>query len=187
MIVAPILVMTAGSFILFKGDMMTRWQKPVIGTSVAGLLILLLVQLVPYGRTHSNPPVTGSPRWDSPATERLVRLACYDCHSNETKWPWYASIAPVSWRVQKHVEEGRSKLNFSKFDQPQEEAHEAAETVQKGEMPPWDYALMHPEIRLSATEKQALIRGLQATFGGTDSREGEHEKENDDSLTRLWK
>ena len=56
----------------------------------------LAIQLVPYGRTHTNPPVTAEPAWDSPQTRALAVRACFDCHSNETVWPWYTSIAPIS-------------------------------------------------------------------------------------------
>lgn len=147
---------------------------------VGGLLgMLLVIQIVPYGRDHRNPPTTMNVQWDTPRTEDLARRACYDCHSNETKWPWYASVAPVSWRIQAHVTEGREKLNFSTFDRPQDEAEESAETVEKGEMPPLDYLLAHPEARLSATEKQDLIAGLTATLGG-ESGESGHGTERDD-------
>lgn len=156
-----------------------RRKKVAAGIPGVGLVVLLLIQLVPYGRTHSNPRTTGAPDWDSPRTEQLARRACYDCHSNNTKWPWYASIAPVSWRIQKHVDEGRSKLNVSNFDQPQEEAHESAEAVESGEMPPWDYVMMHPQSRLSTSDKQALIQGLRATFGDSASEEEEEEEDDD--------
>lgn len=139
------------------------------GITLAGLFALF--QLVPYGRAHTNPPVTGTPSWDSPRTEELAKRACFDCHSHDTKWPWYSAIAPVSWRIQKHVDEGRAKFNVSAMDRPQEEAGEAGETVQKGEMPPFDYLLAHPEARLSAAEKRDLINGLVATFGGVGGSE----------------
>lgn len=126
---------------------------------------LVAIQFVPYGRAHDNPPVTGTPTWDSPRTEELVRRACFDCHSNETKWPWYSSVAPLSWRIQKHVDEGREHLNFSTFDRGQGEADEAAEVVRAGKMPLADYVLAHPRARLGATEKQALIDGLARTLG----------------------
>jgi len=155
-------------------------RKNTIGiVAGSGVALLLLIQLVPYGHNHANPPVTGSPGWDSPETEQLARRACFDCHSNETRWPWYASIAPVSWRVQHHVEEGRSKVNFSEFNRPQKEAHESAEQVEKGEMPHWDYKIIHPESRLSAGEKRALIAGLRATFGERGAG-NEHDDEDDD-------
>jgi mono/diheme cytochrome c family protein len=149
-----------------------------------GLLgLLLVIQLVPYGRDHRTPPTTGLVQWDSPRTEELAQRACADCHSNDTNWPWYASVAPISWRIQAHVVEGREKLNFSTFDKPQEEAHESAETVEKGEMPPWDYMLAHPEARLSPAEKQELIAGLALTFGREEADgegRGEHARHDDD-------
>jgi len=143
-------------------------------------VMLLVMQAVPYGRSHANPPITGEPAWDSPQTEALARRACYDCHSNETRWPWYASIAPVSWLVQRHVSDGRSELNFSKFDQPQKEAHESAEKLEEGEMPMWEYIILHPESRLSDVEKRALLRGLQATFGGESNEENELHHDDDE-------
>jgi hypothetical protein len=137
-----------------------RVQIPIII-----VLVFVIMQLVPFGRKSPNPRVSGTPEWDSPRTEDLARRACFDCHSNETRWPWYASVAPVSWLVVHDVEEGRHELNFSAFDQPQENAGDAAKMVAKGEMPPWDYVMMHPESRLSKEEKTELMRGLDATFG----------------------
>jgi len=136
----------------------------VIGLVVVGFV---LIQLVPYGRAHANPPVQAEPKWDSPQTRELAKRACFDCHSNETVWPWYSNVAPMSWMIQKHVDEGRSKLNFSEWHRPQREAREAAETVQKGEMPEKSYLPLHPEAILSAQEKQALINGLNATLGSS--------------------
>jgi hypothetical protein len=153
---------------------MKRRTRIILRVGVVLVGLLAAVQAVPYGRDHVNPPVTGSPAWDSPRTEALARRACFDCHSHETRWPWYASVAPVSWRIQHHVDEGRAELNFAAFDRPQREAREAAGAVREGEMPPWDYRLMHPETRLGEAEKLALVRGLQATFGGeSGERAGE--------------
>lgn len=131
--------------------------------SVLGLIALfVLVQLVPYGRAHTNPPVRQEPAWDSPRTRELAARACFDCHSNETTWPWYSNIAPVSWLVQRDVDAGRKKVNFSEWNRPQKEAGDSAETVQKGTMPPWYY----PWARLSTEDQQALIRGLTVSVGG---------------------
>ena len=148
-------------------------------TLLTVLVVFVAIQFVPYGRDHTNPPVRAEPDWDSPRTAELVRRACYDCHSNETTWPWYASVAPISWRLQNHVEEGREHLNFSEFDRPQDDAEEAAEMVREGEMPLWDYELAHPEARLTDAEQQELIAGLVATFGDEsgDGSEGESEDE----------
>lgn len=148
----------------------------------AGLLVLglfVLIQFVPYGRNHTNPPVRQEPVWDSPQTAALTRRACFDCHSNQTVWPWYSNIAPVSWLVLRDVDEGRSKLNFSEWDLPQKDAEEAAEQVQKGEMPPWFYLPAHPQAQLSTQEKQVLIRGLQATTGSRKQRERREQEKRD--------
>lgn len=134
------------------------------------------IQLVPYGRDHANPPVVSEPTWDSARTRELAVRACFDCHSNETEWPWYSNVAPVSWLVQRDVDEGRSKLNFSEWTQPSEEAGESAETVREGEMPPPPFLLTHPEARLTTAEKDELIRGLVAMFGDEEqSRAGERD------------
>ncbi|NOZ72049.1 MAG: heme-binding domain-containing protein [Chloroflexi bacterium] len=144
-------------------------MKKAVIVLIALVILFAGIQLIPYGHNHTNPPVTAEPQWDSPQTQELFARACGDCHSNQTTWPPYSSIAPLSWLIQNHVEEGRQKLNVSEWDRGgQNEANEAAETVQEGEMPPKDYLLLHPEARLSAAEKEALIRGLQATFGSSD-------------------
>lgn len=129
------------------------------------LAILILIQLYPYGRDHTNPPVTREPVWDTAATRELAVRACYDCHSNETKWPWYASVAPMSWFVQDHVVDGRRHLNFSEWDRPQKHAYEASGEVEGGWMPLESYVPLHPEAKLSQAEKAALVKGLKATIG----------------------
>ena len=150
-----------------------RW----IGMTFAVLMVV--IQLVPYGRDHANPPVTQEPPWDRPETRALAVRACFDCHSNETVWPWYSHVAPVSWLTQRDVDEGRRKLNYSEWDRGQREAHESAKTVRKGEMPPWFYLLPRPHARLTASERTALIAGLEATFGG-ERRTGERQRKAND-------
>ena len=130
---------------------------------VVGLAAVAVVQFVPYVRAELNPPVRGEPAWDSGHTRELISRACFDCHSNETRWPWYSHVAPASWLVHRDVVTGRRKLNFSEWDRPQEEAGESVEAVQKGEMPPWYY----PWARLPAADRVALIRGLSASLGDT--------------------
>lgn len=142
-------------------------------TGLGLFALLVLAQFVPYGRIHTNPADSHPPSWDSPETEALARRACFDCHSNESRWPWYSWVAPASWRVQNHVEEAREHLNFSRFDLPQRDAHEAAEVVREGEMPLWDYLLLHPNARLAPEEKQKLIAGLARTFGERDRERDE--------------
>jgi hypothetical protein len=140
-------------------------------TLLALLGLGLAIQLVPYGRDHANPGVAGEPAWAAAGTRALFFRACKDCHSNETEWPWYASVAPASWLVQHDVGEGREHFNVSEWGRPQKnEGDEAAEMVREGEMPPWFYRPAHPEAWLSDAERQALIDGLVATFG--DDEEG---------------
>jgi len=145
---------------------MTRIGRKVwiwFGTaSVAGALA---IQVVPYGRNHANPPVTREPAWDSPATRELAKRACFDCHSNETAWPVYASIAPVSWLVQHDVTEGRGVLNFSEWYRAQEGAKDASEEVLQREMPPATYRFVHAHARLTAAEMERLANGLVKTTG----------------------
>lgn len=131
---------------------------------VAGVLIaaFLLIQLIPYGHQHTNPSIVQEPQWDTPQTRELAKRACFDCHSNETIWPWYSNIAPVSWLVQHDVEEGRQYLNFSDWGKTREKG-EIPEAVQEGYMPPAKFLTLHPEARLTETEKQELIKGFQAT------------------------
>ena len=129
------------------------------------ILAFVAIQFVPYGRDHVNPPVAAEPAWDSPETRALARQACYDCHSNETEWPAYSAVAPVSWLVQRDVVEGRAALNFSEWQKPQDEATEAAEDVLEGEMPLRIYQLMHAHARLSAADRERLARGLEKTLG----------------------
>jgi mono/diheme cytochrome c family protein len=122
------------------------------------------IQVAPYGRNHANPPARQEPKWDRQETRQLAKRACFDCHSNETKWPWYAGIAPFSWLTQNHVAEGRRKLNLSEWDRPQKEAKDVVKTIQKGEMPLSSYLLAHPDARLQPAEKETLIAGLRATI-----------------------
>ena len=137
--------------------------------TISVLLLGVAIQVVPYGREHTNPPVVQEPQWDTPKTHALFMRACADCHSNETKWPWYSNIAPVSWLVQHDVDEGREHFNVSNWlHQKKNKGDEAAEEVREGDMPPLVYLPAHPEARLSETEKKELVKGLVNTFGEED-------------------
>jgi uncharacterized membrane protein YgcG len=169
---------------------MSKYLKPILkivaGLAFLGVIGFIVIQFVPVNET--NPPVVSEPKWDSPQTKALVERACYDCHSNETKWTWYSKVAPVSWYVTHDVNEGRAALNFSEWGVNKGEggegregggseegegregggregADEIPEVISKGKMPPGQYLLMHPEARLTDTEINALITGLKATFG----------------------
>jgi mono/diheme cytochrome c family protein len=128
----------------------------------------ILIQLIPYGHGHTNPPVVKEPAWDSPQTRALAKRACFDCHSNETRWPWYSNIAPVSWLTRNDVNGGREHMNFSEWNKPQKHAHHAGEELQNGDMPIWFYVPMHPAAKLSPEEKAALIAGFAKMPGFKD-------------------
>ena len=105
--------------------------------------------------------MVAEPKWDSPQTRDLAKRACFDCHSNETVWPWYSYVAPVSWLVYSDTMGGRARLNFSEWTSSQlRRAGEVTRVIQEGEMPPAVYLPMHPSAQLTAAEKQQLITGL---------------------------
>lgn len=130
------------------------------------VLAAIAIQFIPYGKEHSNPAVVAEPQWDTPQTRETFTRVCGNCHSNETVWPAYSNIAPISWLIQSDVDEGREHLNISMWGaQEKNLGHEAAKEVKDGEMPPWFYLIGHPEARLSDPEKAAFVAGLTATFG----------------------
>ena len=141
--------------------MLKRIIKIVLIVIAIGIIALLLIQLIPYGKVHNNPPVLSEPNWDSQQTRELAKRACFDCHSNETVWPWYSNIAPVSWLVYRDGVEGRQRFNFSDWQNSYiRDAGEFAAAISEGEMPPFQYLPMHPTARLSLAEKTQLINGL---------------------------
>lgn len=134
--------------------------------SIALILGAVAIQFIPYGKDHTNPPIMSEVQWDSPRTQELFNRACADCHSNETKYPWYSNIAPVSWLVAHDIEEGREKMNVSMIGvQTKNKLKDAADEVKEGEMPIPPYLIAHPEARLSDAEKKELAEGLEKTFG----------------------
>lgn len=133
----------------------------------AVLALFLVAQLVPVER--SNPPVTQ--RLEAPPeVDGLLRRACMDCHSNETVWPWYSRVAPVSWLVARDVREGREHLNLSAWDrydagEQAEKLEEMAEEVEEGKMPMKIYLPLHPEARLTEQERALLVRWARGGGG----------------------
>ena len=130
--------------------------------ALAGLVVLVAIQLVPFGREHANPPVTREARWPSQRASQIAQRSCAACHSNTTRWPWYSHVAPASWLVTIDVDEGRDEMNFSTWDRDRNEADDAVEAIQDGSMPPLRYVLMHPGARLSDEEEQLLIEALRS-------------------------
>jgi cbb3-type cytochrome oxidase cytochrome c subunit len=131
--------------------------------ALAGFLVI--AQLFRIDKT--NPPVDASQDYlatvDVPAeAAELIRTACYDCHSNETAYPWYTNVAPASWWIKKHINDGRKHLNFSVWGtyEAKRKSHkmeECYEMVEEGEMPMDSYTWMHGEAKLSSEQKAMLV------------------------------
>ncbi len=139
-------------------------KKLIISIAVVLVAAFIIMQLLPFGKNLSNPPVISEPDWDSTATRELARDACFDCHSNETNWPWYSQVAPASWLLEYDVTTGRSFFNFSEWQDGRIMPEEFAFVINNNSMPPVQYRIIHPEARLSADQKQALIHGLRSSL-----------------------
>jgi mono/diheme cytochrome c family protein len=141
-----------------------NFKKIILILLGSAVLIFLLIQLVPFGRNHTNPPMVSEPQWSSPEARALVKQNCFQCHSNETSWTWYSNIAPASWLIAYDVIDGREQFNFSDWNNNPGELDEMVEAVQEGEMPPIQYRLFHPESKLNAQQKQDLINALESSI-----------------------
>jgi hypothetical protein len=140
-------------------------RKTILWAIIAIVVLGLLIQLIPLPARGNNPPVVSEPPWDSPQTRALAKRACFDCHSNETVWPWYSYVAPVSWLVYNDTMSGRRRMNFSEWKtSSQRGERDVSEVIQSGRMPPVIYLPMHPNAQLTAIEKQQLITGLTASL-----------------------
>jgi hypothetical protein len=135
-----------------------RDSLTVARVAFVGVILFAAIQLVPM--TRDNPEVeeeVAAP----PAVRDILRRACYDCHSHETSWPWYSFVAPVSWWVVSDVHEAREHMNFSTWNDYDEDERielleEAWEEVEDGDMPLWFYLPLHPEAKLSDADKKLL-------------------------------
>ena len=141
--------------------------------------VALAIQFIPVSRT--NPPVVKELTWDSPKTKAFAKRACFDCHSNEAKWPWYSYVAPMSWLIVNDVKDARERLNFSEIS-AEDRAGSLVKRINNGEMPLPRYLALHSEARLSEAEKKEYIAGLRRSFemsglGSADSKDEEHKHE----------
>lgn len=154
--------------------------------AIGAVLTFGLIQAVPYGRNHNAYVASrsGEMKWDSPRTRELTVNACYGCHSDQIEYPSYASIAPISWAVQSHIDEGRDKLNFSTFTTNSHGFDEVIEVIEDGSMPPGYYTAFgrHPEARLTDAEIKELLSGLHATLtlNGVNSESGRERGDDND-------
>lgn len=139
--------------------MKIKISKKIIYRILLGLLIVFIaIQFIAVEKT--NPPVTGELNFPK-EIKSVMQRSCYDCHSNETVWPWYSHIAPVSWLVSKDVVKGRDELNFSEWDKYSDKRRakkikEIWEEIEKGEMPMSIYIPLHPDAVLTAEDKELI-------------------------------
>jgi mono/diheme cytochrome c family protein len=135
-------------------------KKVLIGLVVTAVVSTIGLQLLPQEFGRDNPPATAT--IEAPAeVYRIFRRSCFDCHSNQTHWPWYSRVAPASWLVTADVAEGRARLNFSDWESMRDgsrrrRARRIVERVENGEMPMWQYLLLHPGARLTDDEIATL-------------------------------
>jgi hypothetical protein len=143
-----------------------RWPLAVL----VGLFVL--IQLVPYGWWHENPPVVQDAPWPDAESRRIARESCYACHSNETEWPVYGYVAPMSWLVRSDVLRGRVELNFSDWAEYGDKADDAVEMVREGDMPLDRYTWIHRDAALTQAERDHLVDALMQMAGedGDDNR-----------------
>lgn len=147
-----------------------------------GLLVLFIgIQLIrPEQSNPTSDPALSIAAVASPDARitGILQRSCYDCHSNESRWPWYSQIAPVSWTVAHDVEEGREHLNFSTWGSYSNEdklhlLDELCEEIEKGKMPMGNYLMMHPEADLTEEEQMILcqwtVRERTRLGGAADS------------------
>ncbi len=129
------------------------------------LTIIVLIQAIRIDK--ANPPMNQekdfiNSKHPPAGVANLIKTSCYDCHSNETIYPWYTNLAPVSWWIKDHINEARHHLNFSEWEtysskKADHKLKECVEMVQEGEMPLYSYTLMHSNSSLSEDQKHALV------------------------------
>jgi hypothetical protein len=147
-----------------------HWVRSAI---VAVVVVFLAIQLVP--QRVSNPSTRDEPAWDSAQTRKLAVAACFDCHSNQSHVTWWERVAPLSWWIKQHVDDGRQALNFSEWTTHHGEGGgDSIETIQNGSMPPDYYTWlgMHSNAKLTKAQQQALIDGLRKTFAAAGIKGG---------------
>ena len=162
------------------GDRFRRARPHLLHITMVLVGVFLVLQLVPYGWKHSNPPVTSAAAWPDAQAEAIARQSCYSCHSNETEWPIYSYVAPMSWLVRRDVDGGRSKLNFSEWDPADNEADDAIEEIEDGSMPPSQYTLIHRGAKLTDEEATILMAALDQMASDSDSSGSGKGRDGDD-------
>lgn len=141
-------------------------MKKVILAIIIGILVL--IQFIRIDKTNPQFDI----KYDYFSTvntpdevQRILKESCYDCHSNETNYPWYSNVSPVSWLLKSHVNEGREHMNFSEWGQytagqKNKLVEESMEEIKENKMPLKSYTLMHPESKLTPQEKVTILNWL---------------------------
>jgi hypothetical protein len=149
---------------VLRGDNLGKRQI-LTRTSVVLGLMLTAMQFVPATRKPASGGAEAKPvhlaEVIDPQVGRILDRSCGDCHSNDTHWPWYSRLAPVSWILSKHVTKGRQKLDFSKWASERHSANELTEVcdaVSDGSMPLRSYTLFHPGAKLSDQDVDVICR-----------------------------
>jgi len=132
-------------------------------------IIVVGIQFIPVDRT--NPPITQEIVAPTNVLS-ILKTSCYDCHSNETNWPWYSYVAPVSFLISGDVENGRKRVNFSEWDKYDEKKKEKKmgamiEAVEEGAMPLPKYLITHSEAKMNP-EKIKLLKDWVTSDNGED-------------------
>ncbi|MCU1369431.1 MAG: Cytochrome c [Ilumatobacteraceae bacterium] len=149
-----------------------RFRLPLLTVGAVLVGVFLVMQLVPYGWTHSNPPVTSAAPWPNAEAETIARQSCYACHSNETDWPAYSYVAPMSWLVRSDVDAGRAEMNFSEWDPQDNKAHDAIEEIDEGNMPLPKYTAIHRGAELTDEEQATLSAALDQMASNRSGKGG---------------
>jgi hypothetical protein len=139
-------------------------------------IFLFIILISGLFSPRSNPPIQNTISWDSEETKEQFMISCANCHSHETKWPWYSYIGPVAFLVTHNVNEGREHFNISNSDMG--DSHKAGEEVIEDQMPPSDYLLIHSEANLEGEIKKRFVKGLLKTFGGKIDQNFDEHKNN---------
>ena len=169
-------------FDIYLQQMAEKNKKSKTGKIVIAIILAIVIipQFIPVKR--DNPQVMADFNEDA-AVKAIFQRACYDCHSNQTVWPWYSYVAPVSWQVAHDVHEGREHLNFSEWnsynDRRKEHAREEIrEETESGEMPLGLYLVIHSGAKLSEEDKQ-LIAQWSGPSSESESSEDDEPVEHD--------
>src|SRR5215469_9669745 len=142
-------------------------RKIRLGLLLSMMALLVAIQLVPSGVI--NPASKGEVS-APPEIHDTLRRSCYDCHSNQTQWPWYTNVAPFSWVVARDIEVGRRQLNFSEWGTyypgtRRRKLQWMGRALEQKVMPPPLYQLIHPASRLSPQDREQLRRWIDLELG----------------------